>query len=121
MKKLVSLILVSLSFSAIAGDKVDKELAASLDGTVEIHNVRGEIKIAGWDQPKVKVKGTLDDLTEEFVFASKGNKTFVKVKLPKNSRHHNRDGSKLTINVPQGSEVVFFGVATDLSVSTVGT
>ncbi|TQV76530.1 DUF4097 domain-containing protein [Aliikangiella marina] len=119
MKKLVSLILVSLSFSAFAGDKVDKELSAPLDGVVEIHNVRGEINIIGWDQPKVTVKGTLDDLTEKFVFASKGSTTYIKVKLPKNSRHHNRDGSNLSINVPQGSEVVFSGVATDLTISKI--
>jgi len=119
MKKLISLVLISLSFSTFAGDKVDKEIAAQADGAVEIHNVRGEIKITGWDQPKVKVVGTLDDLAEEFVFTSKGSKTLVKVKLPRNSRHHNRDGSKLTINVPQGSEVAFFGVATDLSISKI--
>lgn len=119
MKKFIALILLSLSASLLAGEKVNKSVDAVADGVVEIHNVRGEIVIAGWDKPQVSVVGTLDDLAEEFIFTSKGSRTFIKVKLPRNSRFHNRDGSNLKINVPQASKVLFSGVATDLDVKAI--
>lgn len=119
MKKFISLILISLSATVLAGEKVNKSIDAAADGVVEIHNVRGEIVIAGWDKEQVNVAGTLDDLAEEFIFTSKGDKTYIKVKLPRNSRFHNRDGSNLKISVPQGSKVMFSGVATDLDVNAI--
>ena len=119
MKKLIPLILISICFPAFAGEKVDQSVSAEADGVVEIHNVRGEIVITGWDQEEVKVTGTLDDLAKEFIFKSDGDKTLIKVKLPRNTRHHNRDGSNLKIMVPRESKVAFSGVATDLDVRTV--
>ncbi|WP_444997879.1 DUF4097 family beta strand repeat-containing protein [Aliikangiella sp. IMCC44359] len=114
MRKFIALLLLSISFNALAGEKVDKTIDAEADGTVEIHNVRGKVVITGWENNQVKVSGTLDDLAEEFIFERKGSKTKIKVKLPRNSSHHSRDGSKLKIMVPTRSKVSFSGVATDL-------
>ena len=119
MKKLVPLFLIGFCVQAIAGDKVDKSLDVRADGVVEVHNVRGEIKVTGWPQNQVKVSGTLDDLTEKFVFKSEDGHTLIKVKLPRNSGSRSREGSKLTIMLPQNSKLVFSGVATDVNVTEV--
>jgi len=119
MKQFISLFLISFSFSTLAGDKVEQSIDAQADGIVEIHNVRGKITVTGWDKNQVKVSGILDDLAEEFIFKSEGDRTIIKVKLPRNSRFHNRDGSQLTIMLPLQSKLSFSGVATDLDVSLV--
>ncbi len=102
-----------------AGDRVEQSADASPQGVVEVHNVRGDVSIIGWQQEQVKVSGTLDDLAEEFVFATQREKTVIKVKLPKDSSYHNRDGSNLKIQVPLGSKVLFNGVATDLQIKNI--
>ena len=119
MKKLISLLLVSYCLSATAGEKVDQTLDVTADGVVEVHNVRGEITFEGWDKNQVKVTGTLDDLTEKFIFKTTGDRTLVKVKLPRNSRYRSRDGSDLKIMLPRSSRLAFSGVATDLDVSEI--
>ncbi|MGX5201259.1 DUF4097 family beta strand repeat-containing protein [Aliikangiella sp. IMCC44632] len=102
-----------------AGDKVDQTLAAQEGGLVEIHNIRGKIALHGWNSAQVQVVGELDDLAEEFVFLTQGDTTLIKVKLPQSSSYHNRDGSNLTINIPNNSKVKFIGVATDIVVSEI--
>ncbi|TQV81463.1 DUF4097 family beta strand repeat-containing protein [Aliikangiella coralliicola] len=123
MKKLAPLFVPLFFFGfcslAMAGDKVDKSLDVEAEGIVEVHNVRGDIKIRGWQQNQVKVSGTLDDLTEKFVFKSEGGHTFIKVKLPRNSGSRSREGSKLKIMIPVGSKLIFSGVATDVNVAEI--
>ncbi|MET1255135.1 DUF4097 family beta strand repeat-containing protein [Aliikangiella maris] len=119
MKKLFALLCFSISFSIFAGESIDQSIDAEADGIVDIHNVRGKISIAGWDKSQVKVTGTLDDLTEEFIFEQRGDKVLIKIKLPRNSSYHSRQGSKLTIMVPKASKLNFSGVATDLMIEQV--
>lgn len=116
MKKLISLFIVSFSLNILAGDKVDQSLDVKSDGFVEIHNVRGEIDIVGWSNSQVKVTGTLDDITEKFIFSTDDGHTIIKIKLPRNSHNKSRGGSNLKIMVPVASRVSFSGVATDLDV-----
>ncbi|WP_196140569.1 DUF4097 family beta strand repeat-containing protein [Aliikangiella sp. G2MR2-5] len=119
MKYLTPLLALSLSFSVFAGEKVDKSLDVEANGQVEINNTRGEITVKGWDKNQVRVKGTLDDLTEKFIFETSGDKTTIKVKLPRNTGHRSHDGSKLEVWLPQSSSMSFTGVATDLKVEKV--
>ena len=57
-----------LAPAALAGESVDKSLAAPQDAVVSINNTRGEVTVRGWDQALVSVKGELDDLAQELVF-----------------------------------------------------
>ncbi len=116
MKNLITLFILLFCVTSIAGEKINKRLDVQPDGIVEIHNVRGNVDIIGWTNSQVEVSGTLDDLTEEFIFTSDGERTVIKVKLPRNSHNRSRDGSKLKIMLPLNSKVNFFGVATDLTV-----
>jgi len=119
MNKLMTLCVFCFSLNVMAGEKVDKSIKAQAKGFVEIHNVRGEIDIVGWAKSEIKVTGTLDDMTEKFIFTSSDGHTSIKVKLPRNSHNRSRGGSDLKIMVPEGSKVNFSGVATDLSAKNI--
>jgi hypothetical protein len=118
MKQLISLFLLSFSLVSIAGDNVNKSLVVDPNGIVEIDNVRGKIDVIGWDKSEVSVVGTLDDMTEQFIFNSGEGLTIIKVKLPRNKHSKSRQGSDLKIHLPKTAKVIFTGVATDLSVSS---
>jgi DUF4097 and DUF4098 domain-containing protein YvlB len=111
----MTLLIPTFSF---AGDSVNETLSAESDGVVEIHNVRGDIKIIGWDKDEVSLSGELDDLTENLVFESRGKVTLIKVEIPKKNINHG-DGSNLVINVPKSNRVDFNGISTDLIVKDI--
>lgn len=97
----------------VAGELVDKELAAKEEGRVQIRNTRGEVKIIGWDKASVRVVGELDDLAEEFIFEVDDDVTSIRIRLPRRNINHG-DGSDLEIFVPRSSRVTFRGVSTDV-------
>ena len=101
-----------------AGDKVDKSIDVKSDGIVEISNVRGIIRVEGWDKNEVSVKGELDDMAENFVFETSRSTTIIKVELPR-GRINRGDGSNLIVRVPFGNKVDFSGVSSDFVVSSV--
>ncbi len=119
-KLVAAFTLFILGFGVTAGEKVDKVLDMTGHGEVEIHNNRGVIVLEGWDKEQVSIKGELDDLTEKFVFVSKGTKTIIKVVLPdRNTHSRSGRGSNLKIYVPINVSVQFGGVATDLEFSKI--
>lgn len=103
---------------ALAGEEIDKALDASSDGIVEISNTRGEVQVIGWDEDRVSVTGELDDLAEDFVFEVDGNTTTIKVKLPRRNINWG-SGSDLEIRVPEGSQVIFDGVSSDIEAENI--
>ena len=117
-KNLIAMSLIAISGLASAGDKVNETIKASADGVVEIHNIRGDIKIIGWDKNEVKLTGELDDLTKELVFKSQGNVILINVIMPR--RNINKgDGSDLTIYVPKTNRVDVNVVSTDLMIDNI--
>ena len=118
IKKTLCLLLIGIVSVASAQQRVDKMLDAAPDSNVEIANVRGEIEVAGWDKAVVRVRGTLDSRTQNFVFERQGDTIVVKVEL-KNEDEHSGEGSKLRIDVPQNSRLRVRGVSTDFAISNV--
>lgn len=112
---------IVLFFQSVwAGELIDKTIDLSKAGTVKVENLRGDIQIFGWEKNQVKVSGELDDLTEEFVFETKGEVTVIKVILPKNQRgFQSGSGTDIDIYLPSESRLEFSGVATDLSIEKI--
>lgn len=119
MKKLLIVAYLTCISSISAGERIDKSLEVSADGSVEIHNNRGKVTIEGWDKNKVSVKGKLDDLTKKFVFSREGDKTIIRVILPDTNTNGNVGGSKLKIFVPKKASLLFSGVSADVEISDV--
>jgi DUF4097 and DUF4098 domain-containing protein YvlB len=119
MRKLGFLVmaLAVAALPAPAQQRVDEKRPASKDGAVEIRNVAGSVRVAGWDRAEVAVTGTLGKGTERLEFSGSGNRTLVKVILP-HAAHH-VDGSDLEVKVPAGSTLEVETVSADISVDKV--
>jgi DUF4097 and DUF4098 domain-containing protein YvlB len=110
--------LIALTNSILAGDEVNQSLSVDSDGVVQISNVRGIVRVEGWDNNEVSVSGTLDAATEEFKFETSGSVTTVAVKLPRGQIKRG-DGSNLIVRVPYGNQVEFEGVSSDFVVESI--
>lgn len=96
-----------------AGEDIDLVKSAALNGLVKIDSVRGDVRIVGWDKAQISIVGELDDLAKELVFNIDGDRTHIKVEMPR-GRFNWGDGSNLDIRVPKESRVDFSGVSTDI-------
>lgn len=100
------------------GETINKALEVKSNTRVYIDVPRGDVKINGWRDQKVNVKGFVDEKAEFFIFEKNNEELFIKVKLPrKYHRDHDDEASNLEIQVPVTSQVTFKGVTTDLIAS----
>lgn len=107
---------ISYSFTSIAGEKIDDNLAVGDANTVAIENMSGEITVIGWDNANVSVKGELDDKAEKLTFEQVGNSINIKVELP-NHGSWSSEGSNLTIYMPSTLRMSFDGISSDIKIS----
>lgn len=115
---LITMLLLGLTTSLFAGEKVDQSKDVGADGVVQIANVRGIIRVEGWDENQVSVKGELDDMAKSLIFKTNGTVTNIEVEMPK-GRLNRGDGSNLIVRVPRGHQVDFEGVSSDFVVENV--
>ncbi len=115
---ILALMAATAAAPAVAQQRVDETKPAAKDGTVEVHNVAGSVRVTGWDQDQVSVTGTLGKGTERLEFTSGDRRTVVRVVLPHNAHHV--DGSDLEVKVPRGSSLEVNTVSADISVEKVG-
>jgi Putative adhesin len=113
-------LLVSHWSLAYAATSVDQHREASPQGAVEIDNVAGSIEVQGWDKPEVAVSGTIGKDVERVDVTGDGNRTNIRVVLPKGMHWGMRDGeAHLVVHVPTNSSVSASLVSSDLKVSAV--
>jgi hypothetical protein len=89
-----------------AQEKVDRRLPATATGTVQVRNLAGSVRVAGWDRNEVQVQGTLGQGTERLDFENRSGVIVVEVVLPErreNQRNNRIEGSELEIRVPAGA------------------
>lgn len=79
--------------------------AATADGVVDISNVAGSVRIVGWDRNEVEVGGKLGTDVERVEFTVDGDRTVIRVHLPRQNRSIRDGGADLTVNVPRASRV----------------
>jgi DUF4097 and DUF4098 domain-containing protein YvlB len=116
---IVGALSITLPFIAIAdGDPVDETKDVSDTGHVSVNVVRGEVRFVGWDKSAVKVIGTLDAKTKEFIFEVNSDETVIEVKIgsDRNGWFGSDEGSSLTVYLPASSWMEFNGVSTDVDV-----
>ncbi len=94
------------------GGSVDRTVAATPNGQVEINNVSGTVDVRGWDRNEVRVTGQLDEGVERVDVESAGGRTVIKVILPRGS--HDSDAI-LEIQVPKMSSVEVGAVSADVT------
>jgi DUF4097 and DUF4098 domain-containing protein YvlB len=112
---------VSAAGTASADDKIfDREVAADPKGIVDISNVAGTIEVTGWDRNQVSVHGRLGEGVERVDVISQPGHTTIKVVLPNTFGHHEDDGeARLTVQIPQASELDVSAVSADVRATRV--
>jgi DUF4097 and DUF4098 domain-containing protein YvlB len=112
--------LFAYSATAVAATSVDEHRAVNPQGAVEIDNVAGSIDVQGWDKSEVAVTGTIGKDVERVDVTGDGNRTSIRVVLPRGMHAGMRDGdAHLVIHVPSNSSVSASLVSSDLKVSAV--
>lgn len=96
------------------GERVDKSVEVVSTGTVSVSVPRGELRITGWDEPEVRLQGTLDSETGELIFRSEGDLTRIHVVTPDALNHGT--ASQLTLRVPKRSHLSVEGGSTDIKI-----
>ena len=81
MKTVVAFILFAPFGLGLAAERqsVNQELAADLQGAVDINNTSGTVIVSVWDKPMVAVSGKLGEDVERLDFARHGNDIVVHV------------------------------------------
>ncbi|MCG9730587.1 DUF4097 family beta strand repeat-containing protein [Shewanella sp. Isolate13] len=104
-----------LSHIAIAGEAIEQQQTVEANPTVKVKVQRGNVSFKSWDKNEITVKGTLDDLSEGFVFSVKGNKVLIEDTLPRQYSGSNKQGSELVITLPSKLKLEAEGVSADYS------
>jgi hypothetical protein len=104
----------------LAATSVDEHRQANPQGEVEIDNVAGMIEVQGWDKPEIAVTGSIGKDVERVEVTGGGNRTSIRVVLPRGQHWGMRDGeAHLLVRVPTNSSVSASLVSSDLKISAV--
>jgi DUF4097 and DUF4098 domain-containing protein YvlB len=102
MKAILRVLSLALCAPALAQTRVDERRPAAPDGTVEIENPTGSIRVFGWNRDEVQVTGTLGSRTGSLSFVNRPQRTRIQVEVEGNPQ---RVASELEIHVPAGSRL----------------
>jgi hypothetical protein len=125
---LISSIVLALAMGSAQAAEPIKAVAKPLDakGTVEISNIRGLIKVTGWERNMVAITGSLGADTK-LVFEGSGNRMLVRAERVKTGKQGwlNWGGSgpnedtTLQVHVPFSASLEIEAVSADISVTGV--
>ena len=120
-RPLLLAMLLALSATATAATPIDQTRPLDLTGRVEIENLKGRIQVRAWDQPEVKISGTLGDGVEKLIVEGDRDNLQIKVQYPRNSGWGgNKTGpTDLIVTVPLRAELEIESVSADVDVSGV--
>jgi len=118
------LLVLALCWEAVparADREINEKLEASAEGTVEVYNLCGLVRIVGWQRHEVEVKGTLGDGVEELVFKREGNRILVRAEIPESARNVEKSEVEIhvEIRVPADSRIEVGTVSADVEVAKV--
>ena len=95
-----------------AAEEVTKTAPADATGEVEIVNVAGSVEVKAWDRAEVRVQADLGSGVERLEFNRDGQRTYVKVILPR-GRSTSSGSSDLVVSVPRESSLTVNTVSAD--------
>ncbi len=102
---------------AAAPRPVNEQGSMPADGQVTIENVAGSVKVVAWDQPAIRVTGTLGEDVRKLEFSA-GARSVVKVVYPEHrSFHFNGRGHGSKDGQESGDSAADEGARADLTVS----
>lgn len=112
---IVAAALALVTGTAAGQERVDERLRTSATGNVVIVNTSGSVRVTAWDRQEIQVTGTLGRGTERLSIQENGDRTEIRVVLPRRSERNIR-GSDLQIRLPARKHLVVETVSADISV-----
>lgn len=121
MKKyVIALTALLLAAPAAADQSVDETRPADADASVSVENLSGSVVVIGWDQPEIRVTGSLGDDAEGLSIDGGPSDWEIEVEIPEGRWGGRRDvESRLEIYVPRGAEVEVETVSASIRVRDV--
>jgi DUF4097 and DUF4098 domain-containing protein YvlB len=109
---------------AFAATPINQTRPLSADGTVTISNVAGRITVRTWDQPQVKITGSLGKGVERLIVEGDANVLRIEVKYPENGWRGWGDRNRiedtiLEVTLPKRASVEAEAVSADVDVQGV--
>jgi DUF4097 and DUF4098 domain-containing protein YvlB len=114
---LLPLLLASLPVAALASTPINETRPLDADGKVEISNLKGRIQVRAWDQPQVRIRGSLGRGVEKLEIGPGGSELEIKVRYPRRTSDNNSEPTDLVIDVPTLASLDVDGVAVEISVT----
>jgi len=117
-RSLAAIFLAAIAMAPVlrADSLVEQRRAAAPDGLVEIENASGSIRVIGWDQPEVMVKGSLGPGASGLTLSGGARRTHVEVETEGNPHGVRSD---IEVRVPAGSRVQIDAFQAEITVSGV--
>jgi hypothetical protein len=100
-----------------AGKTIQEHRTADPQGEIEIVNVSGLVEVDGWDRSEVEVSGSAGNGVERVDVTSTGNRTSIRVVVPRRYGWGTDDEAHLVVHVPAKSAVMASLVSSDFKVS----
>lgn len=104
--------LLSVGMQHAAAESFHKTLPVDARGEVEIVNVSGTVEVDAWDRAEVQVDAELGSNVERLEFDRDGQRTWIKVILPKSSERGS-GFSDLRVKIPRDSSLSVKTVSAD--------
>lgn len=112
-----TLLALAAATPAVCQQQVNETLRTRSGGEVEIVNTAGSVVVTGWDRDEIRVTGTLGQGTERLAVDDSGDRTVLRVVIPRNAR--NVRGSDLEVRIPVGKNLTVRTVSADVGVDGV--
>jgi len=107
------LALLAATLPAFAGTPLDKTVAATANGHVQVSSVAGSIKVTAWNRNEIHIGGTLSRDAERLAVEKTGTGVSIQVVLPQHTSG-NMEGSHLIIQLPATSQLEVHTVSADI-------
>lgn len=115
----VGLLLALPATELRAQGTIDQTRTMSRDGTVEVENLAGFVRVRGWDRNEVRVTGTLGRNVEGVDVEGSSNRVLVRVRHPRRGSWRG-SGTELEIRMPAGAGLRVEAVSADIDVEGIG-
>jgi len=116
MRPAAILFIALLAGPAAAQSTIDQHRSAAPDGTVDIENMAGSIRVSGWEKNEIAVTGKLGRHASGLQFSGGSSHTRIEVETEGNPHGVNSD---LDIKVPAGSQLKIDGFQATITVTGV--
>lgn len=108
--------LLTATLPAFAGTPLDKTVATTANGHVQISSVAGSIKVTAWNRDQIHVGGTLSRDAQRLAVEKTADGVSIRVVLPPHTSG-NMEGSHLIIQLPAASQLEVHTVSADIDAS----